>query len=424
MRVLKLGFVIHAFEITRQLLDDILFMCEMRTKSTYFTRGGKMPFKDLILFTINFVRKSLQIELDDFFRQIKDVDDRVTKQAFSEARQKLSPAAFIKMSDAVLTWFYGTDAFKRFRGFRLIAIDGSVIELHNTPRMREAFGYVENQHGKFARASVSGVYDVENEMMIAAQIERYGTSERVVAVNLLKRLKSFGFKNDLVLMDRGYPSRAIIELLEEYGLHYVMRVPRNFLAAINRAQGLDQTVEIKIDKKAVKIRVLRFRLDSGEEEILITNLLDDVYGWKDFKTIYAKRWGIETQYDELKNKLQFEDFTGDTPIAVEQDFYASIYLSNMVGFAKLDANQKVAEKHAGKELKHEYKVNTNVLIGSLKNFLVQALLEDDPKKRKRMVDSVLFQISRNIIPIRPGRSFPRFPRRSLNKFHQNQKRCL
>jgi hypothetical protein len=399
-------------------------MCESRTKSTYFTRGGKMPFKDLVLFTINFIRKSLQIELDEFFRQVKAIDQRMSKQAFSEARQKLSPIAFIKMSNAVLSWFYGTGQFRRYRGFRLLAIDGSVIELHNTPQLQEVFGYVENQFEKIARASSSGLYDIENGMMIAALIAPYETGERVMAVSLLERLKELGFQNDLILMDRGYPSRDLIEVLENNGLHYVMRVPRSFLTSITRNQDPDQTVNVKIHKKNIKVRLVRFLLESGKMEILITNLHDQTYGIEDFKAIYFKRWGIETRINELKNKLQFENFTGDTPIAVEQDFYASIYLSNMVALAKLDADPKIATKHTGKELKYEYKVNSNVLIGNLRNFLVQAFLEDNPRRRQQMVDAVLTQISRNIIPVRPGRTYSRTRRHSLNKFPRNQKRCL
>jgi hypothetical protein len=50
--------------------------------------------------------------------------------------------------------------------------------------------------------------------------------------------------------------------------------------------------------------------------------------------MYFKRWGIEIKFDELKNRLQIENFTGDTKEKILQDFYASIYLSNMASLAK------------------------------------------------------------------------------------------
>ncbi|MCM1992419.1 hypothetical protein [Oceanirhabdus seepicola] len=39
---------------------------------------------------------------------------------------------------------------------------------------------------------------------------------------------------------------------------------------------------------------------------------------------------VEVKYDELKNRLEIENFTGRTKIAIEQDFYASIYQSNII----------------------------------------------------------------------------------------------
>lgn len=60
---------LEAVEITQKILDDLIFMCDSRVKSTYFTREGnnKVDFKSTILFMLNFVRRSLQFELDHFF---------------------------------------------------------------------------------------------------------------------------------------------------------------------------------------------------------------------------------------------------------------------------------------------------------------------------------------------------------------------
>jgi len=172
-----------------------------------------MSFKDIILFTLNFVRKSLQIELDDFFNKIKNIDEHYTKQAYSEARKKISPLAFVKMSDSIISWFYNSGEFKTFKGMRLTAIDGSVLELNNSPRLRKAFGYVENKTVKVARALASGLYDIENGLMIASKITKYKTGERDIAVELINKLKTFGLKNDLILFDRGYPSKKLISFL-------------------------------------------------------------------------------------------------------------------------------------------------------------------------------------------------------------------
>ena len=412
--------------LTEQVIDDLVFMCESRMKPTYFTRAAncKMDFKDLILFELNFVKKTLQIELNSFFKTIKGAESSITKQGYSEARQKISPTAFIKMADAIIAWYYGDDDFKTFNGYRLSAIDGSILEINNSERLRNAFGYAEGKTVKLARAKASCIYDLENDMVITSKITTYNTSERDIAIELIEKLKQMGLKNDLILFDRGYPSKKFIAYLEGSGVKYLMRVKNQSMKEINEAMEPDQIVEIKVDGKTIKVRVLRFLLDSEVEEVLVTNLWDESLGIQEFKALYFKRWGIEVKYNELKNRLQLQNFTGDTVISVLQDFYASIYLSNMVALAKNEANEKIAQNNEDKNLKYEYKVNTNILIGKLKDSMVLMLLEDNSEKRHTMFYRIMQEITKNMVPIRPGRSKIRKMGLKANKHPMNQKRCL
>ena len=203
-----------------------------------------------------------------------------------------------------------------------------------------------------------------------------------------------------------------------------MRVSSAFLNDVVNVKNADQIVETKSKGEIIKMRVLKFQLDSETTEILITNIFDESFSVADFKVLYFKRWGIEVKYNELKNRLQVENFSGETPIAIEQDFYATMYLSNMVALAKMDANAIIIEKNKGKTLKYEYKVNTNILIGKLKNSLVSMILEDRPRKRSKILNKIMDEISRNIIPIRPGRHFVRRMTVRANKNPLNKKRAL
>jgi len=414
--------LLEGIKKSSQLIKDIIYMCETRDKATHFTRSGKISFQSLILFMLNYTKKSLQIELDGFFKMMNEPS--ITKQAYSKARQKILPIAFIKLADNITDWYYGDDDFKKFKEYRLMAIDGSVLEINNSEIMRQEFGYVENQKLKFARAQSSCLFDIENGMIIASKIARYGTSERRLALELIEKLKQFGLKNDLILLDRGYPSTQLMASFEADGIKYLMRVSSRFLKVINEAKDEDQIVTVKIKKKLIKTRVIRLVLDSGVEETLITNILDAHFTVSDFKELYFKRWGIETKYDELKNRLQIENFTGDTKIAVEQDFYAAIYLSNMAALAKNEADEKISRKQAEKGLKYGYKVNMNILIGKLKDSMVLMLLEDNPRKRTKMFKVIMAEISRNIIPIRPDRSFIREKKYLSNRYSFPRKRCL
>lgn len=420
------SYLLEGIRITNGLINDIIFMCETRMKETYFTRIGKnkMTFKSLIVFILNFVKKSLQIELDDFFNNIDRTDFNVTKQAFSEARQKISPTAFTKMSDSIIKWFYKDTEYRRFNGYRLLSVDGTVLEINNTEKLREQFGYIENQSIKVARARAAGLYDVENDMILTAVLSKYRSSERAQAEELINKLEDIGFSNDLILFDRGYPSRDFISFIEQKKIKYLMRVSGAFLKVVVEAKNEDQIIETKHKKELLKIRVLKFQLYSGIIEILITNIFDESFTVTDFKELYFKRWGIEVKYNELKNRLQIENFSGETPIAIEQDFYATMYLSNMVSLAKMDANAIVEEENNDKELKYKYKVNTNILIGKLKNSLVLMLLEKSPRKRSKILKKIMEEISRNVIPIRPGRSYVRRMTVRANKNPLNRKRSL
>lgn len=424
--VMKKTFL-GAIRVTENLLNDFVFMCESRLKPTYFTRQGtnKLTFKSIILFSFNFVKKSIQIELDDFFDLMNQPDIRVTKQGFSEARKKISPSAFVKLTDAVTDWFYDDDSFKIFKGYRVSAIDGSILEVNNSARMRDAFGYAEGSGSvKLARAMASSIYDVENNMIMTSIITRYDSAERDIAIQLIENLKMKGLKNDLILFDRGYPSKKFISYLNSSEVNFLIRAPKSTIKVIMEAKDPDQIVELKVDGKAIPLRVLRFTLDSGVEETLITSLLDSGLSIQDFKDLYFKRWGIETKYDELKNRLQIQNFTGDTVISVEQDFYASVYLANMIALVKQEANEMIAQEDEGKQLKYKYKANSNIVIGKLKNKMVQMLLEDHPKRRQEIFHQIIEVILRNKVAIRPGRSYTRKKGLSANKNPLNQKRCL
>jgi len=196
------------------------------------------------------------------------------------------------------------------------------------------------------------------------------------------------FSNDLILFDRGYPSRDFIQFIEGKQLKYLMRVSSGFLKVVVNAPDKDQVIEVKYNGDSLKIRVLKFELNSGVIETLITNIFDEDFSVADFKELYFKRWGIEVKYNEIKNKLQIENFTGATQIAIEQDFYATMYLTNMVSLAKKDADQDIKEKYKDKNLKYEYKVNTNILIGKLKDNLILMMLEWSPRKRSKMLKEI------------------------------------
>ena len=417
----RMNLLSEAIDVVGTSIRDYSFLCCSRNDPNYFTRKGKIGFVNLIAFTLNFVKKSLQIEIDSFFERINS-DVSITKQAFSQARQKISYEPFKVLFDTTAQLARNEDDMDTFKGMRVSAIDGTTLALENMPELVDYFG-CSGAGATAATARASALYDVLNEVLLDARIDRFSCGEREMASQHILRLQEMGVSNDLIIFDRGYASARLIAQLFEAGLHFLMRVRRKFNKEIDALASSDGFVEITYEQKIYRIRVVKFTLPSGEIETLITDLPQDTFETSDFQTLYFKRWPIETRYDTLKIKLQLENFTGKTVLSVFQDFYASMFLSNMATFAKYITDAEIQKDNADKNLDYEYITNVNILIGKLKNNLVLALLEPNPNKRDRALKKVLAEISKNRTPIRPDRQFERkIPRKK--RFFMNKKSAL
>lgn len=256
----------------------------------------------------------------------------------------------------------------------MLSVDGSITEVPNTDKTREYFGYYNNQsERKLARAMVSVIYDIENDLILESYICNWKTAERDAAKELIISLEKKGFQNDLIVFDRGYPSKDFISFLDKKGLKYLIRIKRdNFATKFDKSNKKDQTIRVEYRGENLHIRVINVTLETGEVEKLITNVHDECLTSEDFKEIYFKRWGVEVKYNQLKGRYELENFSGSNPIAIMQDFYSAIYLSNMITLAKNEANERVSIQKTG--LKYEYKVNMNILIPKIRQVLIKCLL--------------------------------------------------
>ncbi|WP_321316461.1 hypothetical protein [Labilibaculum sp.] len=142
-----------------------------------------------------------------------------------------------------------------------------------------------------------------------------------------------------------------------------------------------------------------------------------------FKDLYLKRWGVEIYYDELKNKIKVELFSGYSDQCIQQDFYAALFISNTQTLMVAELNEELQENQT---TQYKYKVNTNLSYGFLKDRIVELLLSN---KDIDLVFSELKDIFRNhLIPIRPNRKFERhkdkYRNRAVPKVTKNQRNAL
>jgi hypothetical protein len=410
-----------AVGMSSEMVGNPEFLDSARKRPQDFTRDRKMPFQKLVLFMLNMVRNSAQTCLDRFFEMIGQEDVHMTQQSFSEARHKIRWEAFRELFTAIVDFIY-TGYTKTWHGYRVSAIDGSKLRIPDDKELRDYFGTV-GKGNSAATAQASALYDVFSNVLIDAQLEPIGTGERELAlrhIDALRELPSFG--KELVLFDRGYASYELVEALLGYGISFVMRVRKKFSVSIDRFGEGDHRAMLKNKEgREIGVRVIKFALSSGEEETLITDVADMRMGTKAFKGLYFKRWPIETKYDEIKNRLEVENFSGRTVEAVKQDFFITMYMSNIAAIACWEAQEVVDEARKQKANKYYYHVNVNHAIGTLKDRFILAMLEPSAWVRSYKVKRILRLLIEHVVPWRPGRSIPRNPIPRKAKFRHNRK---
>jgi hypothetical protein len=404
----------------KNFINEFDFKHNNRFSQEYFTHiNAKMSFVDLILFLLSLPRATFQFEINKFLINYKPEVESMSKQSVFEARLKLMPKAFIEVDDITRSMAY-SEGFNTFKEYRIIAADGSKFGL--PANALQYYGGQKTGGEDKAMAMVCSLCDVENEIVLGASIEPYSSNEREMALNLIKNLKKADETNDLFLFDRGFPSTELICELCNNNSSFVFRVNSQFLSVINFANEQDQIVSIETENGLIDLRVVNVTLKNGTVEKLITNIFNNGFSVDDFRQLYNKRWGIESKYHELKSVIQIENFTASNPIIIEQDFFASIAIANLLAIARNQSNEIISDKDQGKTLKYKRKTNNNMAFSELRTIFIFALCELNPIKRALLVNRAIDNISRYSIPIRPNRpSTPRNPKHPSYKFPFNKK---
>lgn len=401
-----------------------------------FTRDRVLTFSTTLVFMMNFLRKSLAIEIYNFVKNIKI--ESFSKSAFVQSRKKIDPLVFKELSQVLTHEFYtdNDESVKLWKGFRLLAVDGTRISLPDTKELRAIYGATKNQtKTTVAQARMSVLYDVLNNYVIDGKLGALSTGEKSLAVEHLQYTQN----NDLVIYDRGYPSFDLIYEHLQLEIDCLIRTKVSFSAATQKfiASGkYSGIIDMKPGKNvslknksysrndSIKVRLVRVDLADGTTELLMTTLLcSKKYPTGIFKDLYFKRWGVESFYDELKNKIKVELFSGYSNQCILQDFYAALFISNIQTLMITELNDELQKNQT---TKYKYKVNSNLSYGFLKDRIIELFLSN------REIDVVFSELKdvfrKNLIPIRPNRSFERHKDKYRNrvkpKVTKNQRDAL
>jgi IS4 transposase len=168
--------------------------------------------------------------------------------------------------------------------------------------------------------------------------------------------------------------------------------------------------------RSLKLRFVRIKLSSSDEKVVAANLSDNDFSTEEIACLYTLRWGIETVYDDLKNKLEIENFTGTKANIILQDVFAAVFLSNIINDIIIEASANLKQN-----FKYEMQINRVFSIGVLKVGLFAIFLEKSQRKRCMMLKELEDEILTQLFPLRPGRSYYR-PTGLASKYSNVRKR--
>src|SRR6266404_3434522 len=210
------------------------------------------------------------------------------------------------------------DAF--WRGWRMVALDGTQFSLINTPQITDSFTKAVTRRGRagFAKLTTAVLLEVGLHNPLSAAIGRKGESEWALAQRLLAQLP----KHALLLGDRLYGviafARAAQRTCRRVGSHFLLRASRavkpqlirrladgtRLVGLAVRAQHNPSRVIEWLEVREIRVRVGR-QGHRAHELRLWTSLLDPAAAPAlDLARVYASRWDHELYFRELKRQLR------------------------------------------------------------------------------------------------------------------------
>lgn len=341
----------------------------------------------------------------------------VTGSAFTQARYKIKPELFETLCEMTADAYEASEKIL-WKGYRLLAGDGSTLNLPTSKDIEEYFGVysVTNKGVKRCLARIFFFYDVMNDFVVRGNLSKMEDGEKTL---MLQCLETMPADKSILILDRGFGHFCTLKELMDGQRVVCVRlscdtsnfakqaltgqeddfitewVPSSKERGNSRKNGLDCT--------PIKVRIVKIRLNTGEVELLATNLYDQQeITTEDLSELYHLRWGVEEGFKNLKPKMKIEQFGCKKTEGIFQEFYAHIFCMNMIGLTGSIANRKITDKT--KHRRHRYKYNWK----NAYRFLREKILHFfQLQEIGQWLDSLIEEIITSVVAIKPGRSFAR-----------------
>ena len=199
-------------------------------------------------------------------------------------------------------------------GLRVMAVDGTVLDVPDSPANARVFGYPGSRPGTqaaFPKVRLVMLVEAGTHLIVDALMCPYRIGERVRAKKLLRSVTP----GMLLMWDRGLHSYAMVNATLAQGSHYLGRIPANVKFEVEKVLDDGSYLSLiypdgKSKKKGGKelyVRVIEYTIDTeaGQQTYrLITSLFDlALFPALLLAKEYHQRWEVENTIDELKTHL-------------------------------------------------------------------------------------------------------------------------
>lgn len=260
---------------------------------------------------------------------------QTARSSISQARRRLGPDPLRKLyEDLVGPIANAGTAGAWYRQWRVVALDGSSLDLADTPENEACFGRPASPRGGqagFPQMRFVALAETGTHVLFNAQAGGYRTSELELAQSAIAGLRP----GMLCLADRGFYSHVFWKQACQTGAELLWRVQKGLKLPVHQTledgSYLSQVYASKREKRLNQgqwLRVIEYRLEglSDGEPVyrLVTTLLDpQTAPAEELAALYHERWEVENAFDELKTHLRGRQIVlrSKTPPLVFQEFY-------------------------------------------------------------------------------------------------------
>lgn len=260
---------------------------------------------------------------------------QASKSAISQARTRLGSQVMRQLAERVLRPLAAPGAPGAwYRGLRVMALDGSCMDVADEAANAKFFGYPGASRGQsaFPQARLLGLVECGTHAVVAAEVAPYGHSEQAMAAQMLPAKLQRGM---LVLADRSFYGFKLWRIACASGAKLAWRVKANLKLVVQQMLPDGSYLSNVFDSSdkhrsaGQVVRVIDYTLQDSATPVqdsyrLVTNILDPIEAPAlELAALYHERWEIEGVFDEFKTHLRANStvLRSKTPELVLQELW-------------------------------------------------------------------------------------------------------